>query len=299
MSLIKKIFNTFFHTKKWVLIYRKEHDEKWSELNQPKDVSRADPFIIKKNKKTYIFFEEFKIAERKGYICVGELDLENNKLINVRTVLKKKYHLSFPFIFEYKNDMYMIPESHENSTLDLYIFDKFPIKLKKVRTLLKKINTVDSLLIHHDKFWWIFTNIKTSYEDFHAKNLSIFYSKNFLTDDFIPHRDNPVVTNPKSARNAGNFIKKNDTLYRVSQDCSDYYGRSILISEIRSFSKETYLEKNKINIYPPPGYIGFHTYNLDNDIIIADAKEIVLNFKTIISNIRKGFQRLILKVFKH
>ena len=179
-SFFKKIYWNVFSTHQWFILYRDNGDGKWIRLKQPIDVSRADAFVVMENGKVYIFFEEFKIEERHGYLCVGELNKTKQSLDNVRVVLEKKYHLSFPNVFKYQDKYYMIPESHENNSIELYEFVDFPYKLKKTRDLISNVNAVDSVFLQKDNLCYLFTNKYTHKDCLHSENLSIFVSDDLL-----------------------------------------------------------------------------------------------------------------------
>ena len=292
LKKFKKKINDIFKITRWNLII--SINKKWYTLNQPKNISRADPFIIKHNQKIFIIFEECDVYERKGCIKIGELDIKNKKLNNITTILKKKYHLSFPFIFTYKKIIYLIPESHENRKVDLYKFVNFPKKLQKVRTLIKNINAADSVLFRKNKIWWLLTNIGIEANDLHSKNLSIFHSKNFLKKTFVAHNKNPVITDIKYARNAGNLIFKNKKIFRISQNCKKHYGHNINILEINKISINNYKETLQEEIFLRKKNIGFHTYNKINKLQIADMKtEITKSFSKVLSGILQIFVRIV------
>lgn len=40
--------------------------------------------------------------------------------------MERPYHLSYPFLFEYGEQLYMLPESAENRSLDVYRYTHFP-----------------------------------------------------------------------------------------------------------------------------------------------------------------------------
>jgi len=288
-KILTKIYWIIFSTHQWYILYRKKGQNNWIRLKQPKNVSRADSFVVYENSKYYIFFEEFDIKKRHGYLCVGELNQEENCLDNVKVILKKNYHLSFPNVFKYEGKFYMIPESHANNSIDLYEFLEFPYKLKKIKTILKG-NYADSVLLHHKDIWYLFTNKSETNEDLHSKNLSIFTSDNFIDMDFIQTHNNPVVIDNEFARNGGQFIQKDDKLFRVSQDCKTRYGYKINIMEVEVLNEIEYKEKCVKMLYPPKGYIAFHTLNSAKDIEVADGKVIVINIKTLIIGIKNLFK---------
>ena len=44
--MLYKIINVLFGTHQWKIIYRKKNNSNWIEFNQPKNLSRADPFLF-------------------------------------------------------------------------------------------------------------------------------------------------------------------------------------------------------------------------------------------------------------
>ena len=295
-NVFSKIYWIIFSTHQWYILYRQKNSTKWLKLKQPKNVSRADSFVVYESDKYYIFFEEFDIKERHGYLCVGELNQDTDSLDNIKIILEEDYHLSFPNIFKYKNKYYMVPESSENNTIDLYEFIVFPNELKKTRTLLKG-NYADSILLNKDNLWYLFTNKSENNTDLNSKNLSIFISNDFINEEFKGYHQNPVIIDSEFARMGGQFIQKDNKLFRISQDCKTRYGYKINVMEVEILNKSQYKEILLKYIYPPDGYIAFHTLNSDNDIEVADGKVIVKNFKTIIHGIIKVIRLIIRKTY--
>ena len=283
-SILKKIYWIVFSTHQWYILYKNKGANEWIRLNQPNNVSRADSFVVYKNNKYYIFFEEFDIKTRHGYLCVGELNQKQNSLDNVKVILDKEYHLSFPNVFKYKNKYYMIPESHANNSIDLYEFMQFPYRLKKIKTILKG-NWADSVVLNYHNKWYLFANKSINDDDLHSKNLSIFVADD-LFDKFKQTHNNPVVTDSEFARNGGKFIQKDDKLYRISQDCKTRYGYKINIMKVETLNEKEYKEKCIKMIYPPKGYIAFHTLNSAKDIEVADGKVVIVNIKTLFIGIK-------------
>jgi len=287
-KILKKIYWILFSTHQWYILYRQKGTNRWIRLNQPNNVSRADSFVIYENGKYYIFFEEFDIEKRHGYLCVGELNQEKNSLDNVKVCLEKNHHLSFPNVFKYNDKYYMLPETHANNTIDLYEFEEFPYKLKKVKTILNG-NYADSVLLEYKNKWYLFTNKSENEDDLHSKNLSIFISDD-LFGDYKEFHNNPVVTDNEFARMGGQFIKEKNKLFRVSQDCKTRYGYKINIMEVEILNEQEYKEKCIKMIYSPKGYIAFHTLNSAKDIDVADGKIIVINTKTLLTGIKNLFK---------
>lgn len=283
-NFIKKIVQLLFKTHQWHILVKKQNETAWTRLKQPTNVSRADPFMVYKDNKYYIFFEEFDIKERHGYLCVGEYCKNSNDIKNIKVILREEYHLSFPNVFLYQNEYYMIPESSENKTIDLYKFTNFPYELTRIKTLISDISAADSVILFNGEKFYLFTNVYMHSKCLHSENLSIFQAKDFINDAFVEIHHNPVVIDNEFARNGGQFIENENGLFRVSQDCKTRYGYKVNIMKINNLSETEYKEEVFKMLFPPKGYIAFHTYNMVNDIEIADGKIIVKDLFVLVDN---------------
>jgi len=183
---------------------------------------------------------------------------------------------------------YLLPERHANNKIALYEFIEFPYKVKKIKTLLEG-NYADSVLLNYQNRWYLFANKSENEDDLHSKNLSIFISDE-LCGEYREYHNNPVVSDNEFARNGGQFFVKNEKLYRVSQDCKTRYGYKINIMEVEKLNEKEYKEKCIEMIYPPKGYIAFHTFNGTEDTEVADGKVLVINIKTLLNGVENLFK---------
>ena len=87
----------------------------------------ADPHLFIKNNKTYCFYEELVFDKMRGEIFVAEV-LEDGNVADPELVLEEPYHLSYPFVFEDKGEIYMIPETASDNKTNLYQAKEFPFK---------------------------------------------------------------------------------------------------------------------------------------------------------------------------
>lgn len=274
---LAKMLYKMFIPMQWVIVYKKIDDsannnanaeETWHKIIPPKEVFQADPFIIYKDNKHYVFFEELKFEDYHGYLAVAELDTKNGKLVNTQTIMKLDYHLSYPFIFEEKDTYYMIPESGDNQTIDLYECTSFPTEWKKKQTLIENIQAVDTTLLKKDESWYLFTNEKIEGADFDDE-LSIYKSEDLFNQPFEKLYEQPVITNVMNARMAGKFIQKDGEIFRVSQDGGKRYGYRANINKVIQI-ENGYKEEKLSTIKPGNMALGFHTYNEDHGIAVGD-----------------------------
>lgn len=207
----------------------------------------ADPFLFR----DLIFFELYDY--QKGVIAV--MDKQG---CNIRTILKQPWHLSFPFIIEEGENVYMIPESAPNGTLDLYQCKDFKAQQWEfVKTLLRGA-FADTTIIKKDNEFWMFTTEGNN-------NLRIYKAKaitgpwDLMVSDAYMH-----------SRGAGNIFEMDGKLVRPTQD-GEVYGKQIYIKEI---GLNPYREKQEDMIYPTwfPGLTGTHTFNFDKTHVVVDGR---------------------------
>ncbi len=234
-----------------------------------KDRYWADPFVIQKNNQTYVFAEEKMYATGRGRIICLTFDRAGS-LVSRQVVLERPYHLSYPFMFEHKGELYMIPETASNLTIELYRCMRFPDQWQYEKSLLRDIYAVDTTLLHHDQTWWMFTNVKSSGGS-SLDALHLFFAEDPLSEAWRPHPLNPVVKDLRSARPAGNIFMKDEQLIRPSQDCSRRYGYAIRFNQILKLNKKEYSETNVSTFTPRGRYLATHTFNQAGDVLVVDA----------------------------
>jgi hypothetical protein len=203
----------------------------------------ADPFLFKKNGEIYCFAEEYDFIKKKGYIICKKYS--DQSLINKKIIIKEKFHLSFPYIFEYNNNIYMCPETSEISEIRIYKCISFPYKWKFYKSIKKNIKAVDSMLFKKNNLWWLFTNIDRSLAGDFTHDISIFYSKDGpLTNKWHNHPLNPIKMDSSQSRNGGLIFDKNK-IFRISQKQGfDNYGQDINFHQIKLLTTKKYIEKN-------------------------------------------------------
>jgi hypothetical protein len=271
----EKILSYFFF-KQWILLIAKgvqNESASWNNftpLMPPSDRLWADPFVWKHEGNYYIFCEERLYSSNRGHIACLTLDNQMNPIAN-SVVLERPYHLSYPFIFEYQEQIYMIPETEKNRTVELYRCTCFPNHWVFVKTLLTNIKAVDATLLETNGKWWLFTNIREGGTNWDA--LHLFYADDPLSNQWIPHPRNPIVKDIRSARPAGRIFSYNGEFIRPSQDCSVRYGYAINFSRIAVLTDSDYEEICEWSLKPPArrNIYGTHTWNEAGGLTTIDA----------------------------
>jgi len=244
---------------------------RFRELMPPRDRYWADPHVLSKDGKYYIFFEEYVFRKGKGHITLLVMDEQGNLQLRGK-VLERPYHLSYPFVFEWGGNYYMIPESAENRAIELYKCIVFPHTWEFCRTLMSNVKAVDTTLLYHQQKWWLFTNIQENPGSSFNDELFLFSADNPLSESWTPHPCNPIISDVRRARPAGAIFEHHGILYRPSQDCSKCYGKAVGINQIVKLNEREYEEREVTTIEPlwDKDISKIHTLNHVGRLTVAD-----------------------------
>lgn len=232
----------------------------------------ADPFIYKYKNVDYIFLEAFHKNNKKGNIEVHRIN--GTSLNYIGNVLNENFHLSFPFIFNHEDGIYMIPETSEINEIRIYKCTNFPLDWKHISTPIKNISAADSVIFKKNEYWHILTNIDTFNTGDHCSELYAFSSQDLFSSNWIPNKLNPIITNSDLARNGGLFFY-NEEIYRVSQIHSFLeYGVGRSISKVNMISESKYSEDLVSRYFAEEdGYTGSHHLCVNKDYFVTDLKK--------------------------
>lgn len=197
----------------------------------------ADPFMVVEDGTWYMFLEVMNEETDKGEIGLAVsrdgLDWEYRQI-----VLRESFHLSYPYVFRWKNDYYMIPETLAMNAICLYRATRFPTRWSCVGVLLPG-RCADTSIFRFDSMWWMFTCAPIQKSD----TLRLYYSDS-LSDGWHEHPRSPVVEgNARIARPGGRVIRYDSRLIRFTQDCFERYGSQVRAFEITDLTRTTYSEK--------------------------------------------------------
>ena len=266
---------SLFSEDQWQLAYRFKSGPcdanntfyRYKQLVPPKDRFWADPCVIKAGDAYYVFIEEYLNSTRKGHISVIELN-RKGVVSGPTKVLERDYHLSYPFVFEWNDNYYMVPESAANKTVELYRSTSFPFEWKLEQVLLENVRAKDATLAEIDGTWWMFVSIA---EHSIPDELCLFYAGSPL-GPWTPHPRNPVKSDVRGSRPAGGLFNWNDELYRPAQNSSGRYGYAMSINRLTRLDRETFREEEVSTILPNwnKNLIGTHTISIAGDLTVID-----------------------------
>ena len=230
-------------------------------IEPPGNKSYADPFLFG----DYLFFEEFD--QLKGIIsCIkitnGQFKGSNKfDFSEPIKVLEQPYHLSYPYIFEDKGSIYMVPETLGSNTIEIYRAKEFPYKWELLSIIMKGVASADTNIIWHDKKYYLFST-------FHGDNNLEIHKAYSLFDKWTLSTRQQIV----NSRNAGNIFEYQGKLIRpVQNSTKELYGYGIIFREI---TVDPYTEKEIHRINPDwmEGLLGTHTFNFNDKYVVIDGK---------------------------
>ena len=226
-------------------------------LENPAGAYRADPFFLARHGTLWMFYEEYADASQRGAIGAALVG-PSGDLVDARIVMRKEYHLSFPYVFEHTGEIFMVPESAASGTVDLYRATRFPDEWVLECTLLR-LCCVDSTLFEHDGRWWLVTTPRIV--PGHAA-LSYLWSAASLFGPWTLAAHSPLSHDVRHARSAGTvFAREDGRLCRPTQDCSGSYGRAVQFNRIEQLAPVPRQTAGPTLLPSLRGLLGVHTYN--------------------------------------
>ena len=223
---------------------------KGTEIKNPAGRFFADPFVVTKDEKTICFVEDYHFKEKKGRIAAIEIiDKKNYRILG--PVLEEPFHMSFPFVFEYRGDLFMVPETRESNAIRLYKCVEYPLKWEYQKDILSDVKAVDSMLFEYRSRWWLLTNLAAGGNSDHGSQLFAYHSENPYSDNWIPHEKNPLVFNGTIARNGGLLDAESGQPVRVRQKQGfNAYGAGLTLAQITELTPSTFREREIGQITP-------------------------------------------------
>lgn len=274
----KKLFG-LWSREQWFIAYRDKlstddnRTKQLTILEPPPQHNYADPFVFERNGRHYILFEAWHTKSTGEIWCV-EIGEDGNPS-EPRMVLSRPYHLSFPFVFQWQGEIYLLPETRQRKTIEVYRASEFPIRWDTPKVLMNDVSAVDTVIAEYRGRLWLFT-AGIGGPEFRLNELSLF-SADTLFGPWKPHPKNPIVCDIRGARPAGGLFFQGADLMRPAQDCSKAYGQAVTLNRITVLSESDYKEEIVSTILPNwmPNIDRMHTFNQMGKFEVFDARRII------------------------
>jgi hypothetical protein len=255
----------------WVLAFRRRgSDDRFTIVHPPADRFYADPFLAEHDGRTFVFFEDYSEADRKGTIACAELRADG--ISEPQTVIAGPDHLSYPSLFQWRGEWFMLPETGARRRVEIWRARRFPGEWTLETIALDGVDACDATVWQHDGRWWMFVTICVVGGP-RADEVSLFYADTPL-GPWRPHRTNPIVSDAAHARPAGALYRDGDTIIRPSQDARGGYGQAITLNRIDRLTPHEYRETPVGSIKPTwhPRVRGTHTIARSSTFEVIDGR---------------------------
>ncbi len=243
----------------------------------PPDRFWADPFAWSRDGCRFVFFEEFPFATRIGRISVLELGSDLRPKGPAVPVIDEPRHLSYPFLFEHRDRLYMIPESAGSGRVDLYRCTRFPFEWTWDRTLIDGVQAADATLVEHEGRWWIFCAARIGKARIN-QSLFAFHADSPLSDRWVPHHHNPLVLDYACGRPGGRMFWDGDgRLVRPAQDSVPRYGYGLRLQVVDNLTPERFAERTVWSATGKSrgGWRAMHHLDWHAGLMVMDAQRLI------------------------
>lgn len=240
----------------------------------------ADPFLFEYHGVCYLFFEAYDLIEQKGKIAYSILQ-DDYTATKPKIIIERGYHFSFPYIFQYNNEIYIMPETCGDNNLQLFKAISFPDIWKEERVLLKDVFVSDSIFFNHESKIWL-----SCFEQYRMPpkgKLFFCWGKNKIHEvkDGSVSEGIVVSEGDYGIRNAGESFQMNHQVIRVGQNSTGkQYGKGLVFFTIKSMSPYQEEEIYAIDAMKMQSHLHFsghtkcidgtHTYNSSERYEVID-----------------------------
>ncbi|HEX4275114.1 MAG TPA: hypothetical protein VHZ74_07160 [Bryobacteraceae bacterium] len=198
----------------------------------------ADPFIVYDGGRWYMLLEVMNDAGYKGEISVAT-SANGIQWEYEGIVLTEPFSLSYPYVFDWQGDYYMLPEMYQQNYLRLYKAESFPRGWRPVATFLEGDPIADASIFQWQGSWYILACSNPAGND----TLRLFQASCPL-GPWREHSRSPVVTgDPRAARPGGRVVEWKGSLIRYAQVCVPRYGTDLRAFRITRLTPEEYAEE--------------------------------------------------------
>ncbi|PFG39098.1 hypothetical protein ATJ97_1593 [Georgenia soli] len=223
----------------------------------------ADPFVVARDGRHYLFTEDFERRAGRGRIFVHEICEGRSREVGV--ALTEPFHLSFPYLFEHGGELYLVPESARSRSIRIYRCTSFPLGWELARVAMHDVDAVDTMIFPFGGRWWLLTSIAPPGTGDYSAELFAFHADSPLADTWHPHAGNPLARDPGRARNGG-IVLDGDEVYRVNQRHGfGTYGEEAVVNRVVELTPTTFVEEPVMTVSPNASLRVQRTHQLHTD----------------------------------
>lgn len=256
-------------------------------IENPMRYWAADPFVVERDGKTYIFAELYDYIHCRGIL--GCCELIPGKKCRWKPIIVEPFHLSYPCILEQGDKTYLMPESGRDRSLLLYEAVEFPRKWKRVKKLRENVCFADTTPISDD-------GLALTHQVADARHPQLLLIDLTGRCPDVPAENQDLLR----SRPAGKPFRLDDRLIRPIQHSWDFnqnYGKSLIFSAVMVEGtlcrEEPIMEITPTDLhYSRPIFLdGMHTYNASAHFEVIDIKTRRFNLLNLLFRVLSKLRR--------
>jgi hypothetical protein len=229
----------------------------------------ADPFPFEAGSGACILAEHLDPEAGKGRIVALGLR-DATFLPGLTPVLELPVHLSYPYVFQWEGNWYLVPEMAESGEVRAFRWEAEADAWRDAGRLLA-FPGLDSTIFEHEGLWWLFC---TRFDPLSEYKLHAWHAPTPL-GPWTAHALNPLKCDARSSRPGGRPFVHGGKLYRPAQDGSRTYGGALTLNWVRELTPTRFDEVAVGSLGPDPHGPypdGLHTLCIFGDLKIIDGK---------------------------
>ncbi|MHC3439853.1 glucosamine inositolphosphorylceramide transferase family protein [Natrialbaceae archaeon A-gly3] len=201
----------------------------------------ADPFIIPDGDTWHMFFEICNRDRTPDAVIGHATSKDGYNWSYDRVVLNTGLHLSFPYVFKWDGEYYMVPEEggYSGDRITIYCADDFPYSWEEYSVPVKnQPHSNDSAIFRWKGRFWLLIS------DSEIDGIWAYYSDDLSEDNWTSHNFNPIISErPRAGRLGGRPIIRDGTILLFLQDCENYYGDKVRVFEVGNLTPDDYNDR--------------------------------------------------------
>lgn len=276
-EVVNKSIRRIVYDSHWVVLVRERAADQriprdlsgFQEIPAPAGRFYADPFIVARDDRVRVLVEDCPVGQHRGRISAlvrtdaGDWSVEG-------VVLDDQEHRAYPHALVTDAGLVITPDGGRSGGIDIFLESVPGSGLSAVTRCLVDLSASDPTLFWHEGTYWLFVTV-TGHGMSPWDELHLFHAP-VLAGPWVAHPRNPIVADVRRSRPAGRIIRDGARLIRPAQDCSEAYGRRIVLNAISRLSTVEYQEL-PIGSIEPSGVFGIertHTYTADGPYEVLD-----------------------------
>lgn len=237
----------------------------------------ADPFPYTWRGVSGVFYERLAPPRNIGEIYFQRFD-DSGPSGEPVSAIEEPWHLSYPFLIESGDQLYMLPEASTSGAVTLYRCVEFPHRWERAARLLDNIEAADATIFRHDGRFWMTSVVRDGVGGY-SDTLALHYADN-LFGPWRPHAHQPALVDSRFARPGGGLTRVGDELLRPVQDCSEAYGKRLAVMRIDELTPDTFRQTPLKYVEADARWPGsrLHTINRFGRLVCIDGVVIAPRF---------------------